>query len=229
MQSGEIGQQCPGKFEVSIVTENDRFLHSLASGGVCLHPTDTIPGLTFDPSNILGLKKVINIKQRPAQQSLVHLVGSIEQAFEFWQPLPHFWRRVLGVLWPGPISVVWKVRSSAKDEFCAIFGDTIAFRLPRLDSSAAWYSEILAKAPRPLPSSSCNVSGDMPASNWQDAVTFCHRHAPDVYIPKVDVADVGCLHVPSTVLKIHEDTSFEVVREGAISKDAVRKALEVVS
>jgi L-threonylcarbamoyladenylate synthase len=52
----------------------EQCLQILQSGGVILYPTDTVWGLGCDATNEAAVAKIFEIKQRPAQKSMVVLV-----------------------------------------------------------------------------------------------------------------------------------------------------------
>lgn len=53
-------------------------IEHLKKGNVILYPTDTIWGLGCDPYNEAAVKKIFEIKKRPANQPLILIVDSIQ-------------------------------------------------------------------------------------------------------------------------------------------------------
>ena len=49
-------------------------------GGVIAYPTESTYGLGCDPANLDALKRILQIKQRPAEKGLIILVSDIAQA-----------------------------------------------------------------------------------------------------------------------------------------------------
>ena len=66
-----------------------QFHNALFDSKVCLHPTDSVPGLTFDPEDETALERLAVIKNRvgPAKP-FVGLVGSTSQALSCFAALP---------------------------------------------------------------------------------------------------------------------------------------------
>ena len=89
------------------------FLGALDQSFVCLHPTDTVPGLTFDPLSRKASERLQAIKGRDPAKTFLGLVADVYEAKRFWQELPAPWSRLLEDIWPAPLTVIWKANSRA--------------------------------------------------------------------------------------------------------------------
>ena len=184
------------------------FLNALKSGLVCLHPTDSLPGLTCDPGNLEAHKKLCEMKNRPDQKSMISLVHSLEEAQKWWKPLPDLWEKTLGEVWPASLSVIWFASDDCPLSLVSETGQ-VALRVPGV-SSGTWLRKILANISFPLPTTSVNVGGMPAAETWAEAETWCREHG--VYVPKrPDFQPSGS---SSTIIEIFEDLSFTVRRSG---------------
>ena len=197
----------------------NEFLRAYSSGSVCLHPTDTIPGLTFDPFHRDAFKSFVQVKTRPPSKSLLGLVGSIDVALKYWQPLPGHWHSILRTLWPAPLSVVWTASEhcpkSLRNE-----DNTAGFRMPDLDESYQWFTEILHEIDHPLPTTSVNTSGQPPITDWQQAASFL-QDQPNCWATNLD----GPLNsTPSTVIALDEHGGFQVLRHGAFDPQNIQQS-----
>ena len=65
----------------------EAFLGAFQQGRTCLHPTDSVPGLTFDPTSASAIENFFSVKGR-GEKGFVCLSSSLETALNFWQPLP---------------------------------------------------------------------------------------------------------------------------------------------
>jgi L-threonylcarbamoyladenylate synthase len=201
------------------MTENrneqiSKYIEKLNSGEVCLHPAGTLYGLTCDPYNKAAVKKIFDIKNRPAQKSFLYLSSSLEKACSIWQKLPESWEKVLDQVWPDHITVVWNIRSELLDKIINTDG-TVGIRVP-LYSNDSWYSEVLTQFQSPLPTTSINYSGQESKVDASDIIDFCKDHG--VYIMSEDevrISSPDSLGKPSTIIKIEDDKSFSVLRKGA--------------
>ncbi len=195
------------QLEKALQTE---FLAAIAAGRVCLHPTDTLPGLTCDPRNKEAVQRILAIKGYLNERPFVHLCAKSAVAKEFFLPLPGAWAKTLEEVWPAPLSVVWQ----SKEAFHSA-QDSMAIRVPKLTN--AWFQEVLLSLAQPMPSTSINVKGGTPATNWQEASDFLKGH--DVFIPPAWSMPNEPGTKPSTLIKLAIDGSFELLRAGAYPVD----------
>lgn len=198
------------------------FLEAWGAGRACLHPTDTIPGLTFDPRRDEGRIAVSDFKGRPDTKPYLGLLNSFEKAQKYFVPLPPAWHSALQRLWPGPLSVVWQASQLAPPSMVSADG-TIGLRVPALHELPAWFRAVLDELDVPLPTTSVNLSGKLPANRWDHAVRVL-RSAPAIFVPEEPVdAAVGR---PSTLIRIVGDGSCNVLRQGAMSTEFILKAFD---
>lgn len=197
------------------------FLQAWEDGRVCLHPTDTIPGLTILPKDSATLAILAKVKQRDRLE-FISLVASAERAFAFWQPLPPFWQVTLSKVWPAALSVIYTASDATPDALRSPDG-TIALRVPQLTPRHMWFADVLQELYLPLPTTSVNTSGQAAALTWADAQRWC-RDQSVVFVPDIIEVplDSSPLHRPSTIIKIKTDGSFDVVRQGAFDAKGIR-------
>jgi L-threonylcarbamoyladenylate synthase len=196
----------------------EEFIKELNKGKVCLHPTDTVPGLTFNPKS---LDKIYELKNQRENKKFVRLVYSLSMAKENWKPLPPLWEKALEKLWPGPLTVIWKAKN--KNPFTNPEGYT-ALRYPHLKEEDSWLYDIINEISNPLPSTSVNKSSEPPIKNWEQAKKFCITNS--IFIPKLEQYKNNINDKPSTIIKIFADNTFTILREGHFSKEEIEKCLE---
>jgi L-threonylcarbamoyladenylate synthase len=109
--------------------EIDRAVDALREGEVVAFPTETVYGLGADAQNPEAVRKVFELKGRPATHPLiVHL--DHPRLLERWAlDVPPAAQALAGRFWPGPLTLVLR-RAPAVD--LAITGgqDTVAVRVP---------------------------------------------------------------------------------------------------
>ena len=200
-------------------------LQAWREGRVCLHPTDTLPGLSFDPTQAEAWQTLLTIKQRPSEKSPIALIASIETGQQLWEALPGSWASILRDLWPSPLSVVWRARASCPPFLKASDG-TCALRLPSLPD--AWMNEALLKSGVAFPTTSINRSGEAPCQTWDEAVAWVKRYAPEVFVPALPVRQLVQAKpgLPSTVLRIVDARTYEILREGAVARSHIEHIVE---
>jgi L-threonylcarbamoyladenylate synthase len=202
------------------------FLLALAAGRVCLHPTDTLPGLTFDPRHPAAIRKISEIKQREKSKSFIGLVRDLSSAESYWQSLPGRWRRFLTLAWPGPLSVVWHAGSAAP-LFLVSEEGTICLRVPKYMDATHWMKAVLDHAAFPMPTTSVNVSGEPANVTWESAAAFAADK--EIYVPEIPAKERAVAGgSPSTVLRIIDSENFKIVRAGVLSLSQIQDWLDAL-
>ena len=190
------------------------FLRNWQAGRVCVHPTDTIPGLTCNPADTRAIQRLEQLKKRTQQKALLGLVADFSTAQRFWQTLPALWEELIPLLWPAPLTCVWKSRASVPPCLVSERGE-LALRQPLLARDDRWLLTVLQKLSYPLPSTSINYEGEAPLSGEHDLAQFCAKHA--VFLPPISWEAKNT--APSSVLRIIDEKNFEWLRVGALSEE----------
>jgi len=101
----------------------------LRSGGLVAFPTETVYGLGADAANPAAVRKIFEVKGRPASHPLiVHLADAVQTA-NWAREMPEAARKLARRFWPGPLTLILKRARGASD---AVTGgqDTVALRVP---------------------------------------------------------------------------------------------------
>lgn len=102
----------------------------LSNGGLVAFPTETVYGLGADASNELAVRKVFQIKGRPADHPLIVHLANANQLADWALEVPDSALKLAKAFWPGPLTMVLKKRPSVLA--CVTGGqDTVAIRVPR--------------------------------------------------------------------------------------------------
>ncbi|SMF33330.1 L-threonylcarbamoyladenylate synthase [Pseudobacteriovorax antillogorgiicola] len=198
----------------------EHMLSHWKAGDICLHPTDTLPGLSFDPDNAEAWERLASLKGRDERKTCICLLPSLAAAKQFWKPLPSVWDRALEKLWPASLSVIWQAADNCPVSLVRDDG-SVAFRVPLLDESNRWMYEVMAQVDKPFPTTSVNQSGKASANDWQDARMFLEGGA-GVYIPSSFAVPGG---QASTVIRIKGDGDFDILRPGPCEQQHIEEAL----
>lgn len=203
------------------MTVTERFIQAWQQGFVCLHPTDTIPGLSFNPSSHEGLQRFCDIKGRSPDKTTICLLSSVELAKTYWLALPANWQRALAKRWPAGLSLIWYASSRVPKSLVRDDG-TIAFRVPHFSAQDRWMADVLTELQTPFPTSSVNQSGEPAAVHWSNAVKKLDGSA-GIYIPKgqANSQSVSSKAVASTLVRIcedDEDVGYQIIREGSFDE-----------
>jgi L-threonylcarbamoyladenylate synthase len=198
------------KREMSI----DRIVDCLLAGGVVLLPTDTVYGLAACPGNEAAVKKIFDLKSRPATFNLPVMVASVNDLKDFGVDLhPAAIRLFSSAFVPGDLTIVLGFKPepllswlSGRHE-CAI-------RIPNDERLL----EILRKT-GPLLVTSANRHGTPTTPNNVADILSELNGTPDL------VVDGGIVeNIPSTIVNCHVDPPA-IERTGRISYETLFKLL----
>jgi L-threonylcarbamoyladenylate synthase len=116
---------------------NDRELHSqieaaahlLRAGGVVAFPTETVYGLGADATNPEAVRKIFEIKGRPADHPLIVHIASARLLDRWAREIPDAARCLAEQLWPGPLTLILRRRRDVSDTVTGA-QDTVGLRVP---------------------------------------------------------------------------------------------------
>lgn len=189
----------------------------LKNEGILIYPTETFYGIGCRISSEKAISSVFQIKKRLLALPLPAIVSDLEQVFACTQLSASLVRDVedLAVqFWPGPLTFILPARKSVSP---LLTGGTnaIALRLSSHPVAAA-----LAKAVgEPIVSSSANISGKAPVSDFKELDAELLSHA-DGY---VDLPPSPMGGAASTLIELKGDKIVKVLREGAVSSDSIKE------
>jgi len=127
--------------------------------GVVLVPTETFYGLAADPASEAAVEAVHRLKRRPPDKALPVLCADHDQVASL-VTVPERFRVRLGRMWPGPLTVVLRVRRP----LAACPDGTAAVRIP-----AHGLLRAVLYRTGPLTGTSANRHGEPPWSTAAEA------------------------------------------------------------
>jgi release factor glutamine methyltransferase len=204
------------------VEDARRLERCLADGGVAVFPADTVYGLCCDPLNESAVRRLYELKGRPAERPAAVMFFAPARLFAALPDLGDRERAALGALLPGPVTLLL---GNPTHRFPLAGGpgeggaDTLGVRVP------AWSPPLaaLGAMSAPVLQSSANLSGEPDARRLHD-VPASIRSGADL------VLDGGELPgVPSTVLDLREyerHGAWRIVREGPLMRADLERILE---
>jgi L-threonylcarbamoyladenylate synthase len=191
----------------------------VTGGGVAVFPSDTVYGICCDPENEQAAQRLYELKGRPATRPAAVMFFALEPALQALAELGEREQQALGALLPGPVTLLLENRAGRFAAACRRDPSTLGLRVPWLGENL----HALASISEPVMQSSANLSGQPDASRLED-VPAGMRAGADV------VLDGGELHgTPSTVIDLRDyeqSGTWYVLREGALSAEAVRELLQ---
>jgi L-threonylcarbamoyladenylate synthase len=101
----------------------------LRAVGLVAFPTETVYGLGADASNAAAVRRIFEVKGRPASHPvIVHIADGVQLA-NWARDIPEAARRLALKFWPGPLTVILKRARGVSDEVTG-GQDTVALRVP---------------------------------------------------------------------------------------------------
>ncbi|MGP1362869.1 MAG: L-threonylcarbamoyladenylate synthase [Bacteroides sp.] len=174
----------------------------LRSGGVILYPTDTIWGLGCDARNSTAVGKLFQIKERPAQMSMLVLVESIERLEHLVGKVPSIVLEEL-VHTTRPTTIIYPHVKGVTYRLLAADG-TLGIRLVQHTFCEALIAELDA----PIVSTSANITGQPAGRKLSDISTTIKERVDGIVDESFDTSQE---EKGSRILKL-SGNSFEVIR-----------------
>ncbi|GJD10050.1 Threonylcarbamoyl-AMP synthase [Galdieria sulphuraria] len=130
---------------------------ALQSGKLVAFPTETVYGLGANALDQQAVLRVFKAKGRPQDNPLiVHIAAYKDLDDLVEQPLPSFVQVLIEKFWPGPLSLVLKLKEDSPIAPAVTGGqNTVAIRMPSHPIALA----LLAAAKVPVAAPSANTSG----------------------------------------------------------------------
>jgi len=184
-----------------------RAAEALRAGEVVAYPTETVYGLGVDPFNDAALDRLYRVKRRDPQHAVLLIVGNLDHVAALAAPLSATASAYADAFWPGPLSLLLP----------PAFGVPPALLGPDGEICLRWTSHPVAAAlcnafGGAVVSTSANLSGQPPA-----------RRAADVPEHGVAICIDGGELGSGPASTVFEPESGRIVREGAISHDALAR------
>jgi L-threonylcarbamoyladenylate synthase len=194
------------------------FERCISVGGVALFPADTVYGLATEPDSREGVERLYRLKGRAPGTPAAVMFFDLALALAALPELGPRTRSAVERLLPGALTLLLPNPSRRYPLACGPERERLGLRVPQLEGALA----PLAAVSWPVLQSSANRSGERDAARLSD-VDAELRAGVDL------VLDGGELPgTPSTVVDLsayEDDGSWELVREGAIPREAVVRCL----
>ena len=198
--------------------EVETFERCIAVGGVALFPADTVYGLATEPDSREGVERLYALKGRAADAPAAVMFFELGLALAALPELGARTREAVERLLPDALTLLVPNPARRFPLACGPEPERLGLRVPLLEGALARLSAMRW----PVLQSSANRSGGRDAARVADV--------DDELRAGVDlILDGGELPgTPSTVLDLtsyEQDGSWEVVREGAVPREAVLRCL----
>jgi L-threonylcarbamoyladenylate synthase len=190
----------------------------LRSGGLVAFPTETVYGLGADALNRQAVRRIFDVKGRPATDPLIVHISSVDSLPPLVAAIPAVVFELAARFWPGPLTLVLPRSAAVPDEVTAGL-DTVALRVPSHPVALA----LLAAAGVPVAAPSANLFSRPSPTRAE--------HVLEDLAGRIDVVVDGGhtpIGVESTVLDLSGTTPI-VLRPGAVTPEMLRDILPGVT
>ncbi|GAA3018071.1 L-threonylcarbamoyladenylate synthase [Tetragenococcus solitarius] len=201
------------------VNEIDEAAQVLKEGGLVAFPTETVYGLGANARMSDSVCRVFDVKGRPNDNPLIVHVSSFEQVKDYVDTLHPYAQKLVDTYWPGPLTLVCKVKEGIFAKEVSAGLPTVSFRMPDNEVTLS----LLKKAGVPAVGPSANTSGK------PSPTTFEHVYH-DLQEDIEGILDDGPtkIGVESTVIDISDPEQVPMIlRPGAITKEQIKQDLGI--
>jgi L-threonylcarbamoyladenylate synthase len=116
---------------MSFITHDESLiLKKLEEGEVVGIPTETVYGLAADYQNEKAIQKIFKIKNRPTQHPLIMHVLPEWDLSQWVLSIPPQAQDLMKKFWPGPLTLVFRLKANAVTPLITGGQDTVAIRAP---------------------------------------------------------------------------------------------------
>jgi L-threonylcarbamoyladenylate synthase len=144
------------EFEKDIV----HCLETLQQGGIILYPTDSIWGIGCDATNPEAVKKIFDLKQRPAARSMIVLLADTRDINRYTSRYEPYISEYLQKT-TRPTTVIYEDAIGLAENLVSEDG-SVAIRIVRED----FCRHLIKRFRKPIVSTSANISGHDPPQNF---------------------------------------------------------------
>lgn len=186
----------------------------IKNGALCAVPTETVYGLAGNGLDEQAVKKIYEVKGRPAIKPLSLMVHGADEMEKYCLDVPKAAKVLAEKFWPGPLTIVLK----AKDFIPSIVlagGTTVGLRCPQHPITL----ELLERAGCPFAAPSANPSGSESPKTAEKVLQYFDGKIEAV----IDGGECG-IGTESTIIDMTE-TPYRILRKGALSEEEIADAL----
>lgn len=191
----------------------------LKEGHLVAFPTETVFGLGAIANNDQAIKKVYEVKGRPADNPLIVHVSTIDSVEKYVESINKNAKVLMEAFWPGPLTIIFPVKEGVISPVAINYQDRVAIRMPRQLETLL----LIEMVGFPLVGPSANLSGKPSPTSVDHVLHDFDGKIAGVVANRQALTDVG---VESTVVYPAED-SVVILRPGVIHKELLSQVLDV--
>ena len=176
----------------------------LNKGGIVLYPTDTVWGIGCDATNQVAANRIYKLKKRSETKTMILLVSDIEMLKEYVSNIPEIALDLINSF-RQPTTIIYPEAKNIAKNLIGPDG-SIAIRVVLDD----FCKQLITLFGKPIVSTSANISGESTPLLFSK-ISEKIKSSVD-YVVKTEQDKIKQLK-PSTILKLHNDGEFEIIRK----------------
>ncbi len=181
----------------------------LRLGEVIAYPTETVYGLGANPFSEEAIHRTFQAKSRDEGNPVLLIIADQNQLDSVVAEVSPAARRCMEAFWPGPISLLFPKNPQLPQSLTAGHSK-VCVRCPACSTARALCKTFGGA----ITSTSANRSGAPPALSPKT-----------IDLPGVDFIIDGGVLAPSLPSTVFDPDEHRVLREGAITEDAIRRSI----
>lgn len=134
----------------------------LKDGGLILYPTDTIWGIGCDATNPEAVEKILKLKNRPGDKSLIVLLDTVNKLQSYVKEVPEVAYDLIEFA-ENPLTIIYSDAKNLAPNAIAADG-SVGIRIVR----HTFCEQLLQRFRKPIISTSANISGAPSAANFNE-------------------------------------------------------------
>lgn len=178
-------------------------------------PTETVYGLGGNAESDEAVAKIFAAKGRPGDNPLIVHIAEREQLNRFVEEIPLMAERLMDAFWPGPLTIIFKMKKGVLSEKATAGLATVAVRMPDHPVALA----LLRSSGLPIAAPSANSSG-------KPSPTSAEHVLDDLNGKIAGVVDGGAtgVGVESTVVDCTAGVPV-ILRPGGVTKEQLEAVI----
>lgn len=193
----------------------DEAVQLLKAGEVVAFPTETVYGLGGVATSDAAVAKIYEAKGRPSDNPLIVHIGTIEEIDRYVIDVNDKAKKCMDAFWPGPLTVICKVKPNVLSEKVTAGLDTVGLRMPSHPVSL----QLLRHLGEPVAAPSANRSGKpSPTEGIHVEEDLAGR------IPMIVDGGATGIGVESTVIDCTLDITT-ILRPGGVTKEMLEAVI----
>ncbi len=191
-----------------------KYADIIKMGGVVAFPTETVYGLGANALDDNAVRKIFEIKGRPANNPLIAHISDISMLDSVAREIPAWLYPLFSQFWPGALTVVLEKREQIPLSVTA-GGDTVAVRCPK--SRIA--NELIRMSGVPIVAPSANLSGKPSPTRFEHVMADLNGRVDGI----IDGGECE-FGLESTVVAVSGKGRLKILRPGVITDKMLQSA-----